>query len=440
LKNARRRNANAGFNTSVTTGHAVLCDGAVIELVATSSGSKPDLLLWNGTDATVASRIEYKGRTYEAPEVHPSILGTMRLPTGCAHYTSTRKLFMRIAGLFTQYFDLPDQDASLLAYFALSTHFADFLQSAPGLLISGPDVYRAIGLLRLLRSVCRRPLMLAEITAGGFRSLPMYLHPTLLINQSGLTPSMAALLHTSRHRGLNVPGSRGSVLDLYGARAIFMGMDAGNNLACGDLIRISQAPAQPHSPVLGDVCLDQIARELQPQLLMYRLVNWRKVQDSNFDVLTFTFPMRELARNLGACVVDDLELAQRVSLLLDAQDEDVRTQRCTDIRYVMIEVILILLHKRELSAVRVEKMADLTNVLLRSRGEIVEYSAEEVGWKLRHLGLCRHRDGTGKSLSLNSDTSRRVHEWARSWGVLSRQNALDECPDCAPPTQSIVLA
>jgi hypothetical protein len=165
---------------------------------------------------------------------------------------------------------------------------------------------------------------------------------------------------------------------------------------------------------------------------MYRLVNWRKVQESDFDVVTFTFPTRELAHNLGACVVDDPELAQRLSLLLDAQDEDVRTQRCTDIRYVIIEVILVLLHQRELSAVRVEKIADLTNVLIRSRGEIVEHSAEEVGWKLRQLGLYRHRDGTGKSLSLNRDTSRRVHEWARSWGVLSRQNAAQECPDCAP--------
>jgi hypothetical protein len=137
-------------------------------------------------------------------------------------------------------------------------------------------------------------------------------------------------------------------------------------------------------------------------------------------------------------VVDDPELEQKLSSLLEAQDEDVRAQRCTDIRYVILEVILVLLHKSELSAVRVEKIAELTNVLLRSRGEIIEYSSAEVGWKLKQFGLCRRRDGAGKSLSLHTGTSRRTHELARAYGVLSRENAGPACPDCA--SQLIVLS
>jgi len=41
----------------------------VIELVSGSAGlNKPDLLLWNGIEAIIASRVEYARCTYEAPE------------------------------------------------------------------------------------------------------------------------------------------------------------------------------------------------------------------------------------------------------------------------------------------------------------------------------------------------------------------------------------
>ena len=36
-----------------------------------------------------------------------------------------------------------------------------------------------------------------------------------------------------------------------------------------------------------------------------------------------------------------------------------------------------------------------TNALLRSRGETLEYNAEEVGWELRNLGFYRHKTGDG---------------------------------------------
>jgi hypothetical protein len=280
--------------------------------------------------------------------------------------------------------------------------------------------------------------MLADITPAGLRSLPMYLHPTLLINQPGLNPRTWALLRTSSHRGFFVPAGKGGVLAVHGASAVFLGADDTDKIAGGEVLHLSLAPALFHF-TLDDARLEQIASELQPKLLRYRLMNWRKVQESEFDVSTFTFPTRELARNLGACVVDDPELAQKLSALLETQDEDTRAQHNTDVRYVIIEIILVLLHKRELSALRVEKIAELTNALLRSRGEIIEYSSAEVGWKLRQLGLSRTRDRAGKSLSSQRETSRRIHELAASSGVLSRENVRQGCPDCAKVAQSIVV-
>ena len=434
---ARARSSAKG--STVKTAGEIFPDGALIELVSGSSApNKPDLLLWNEAKAIIAPRVEHDGRIYEAAELPASVYSATWLPSGCCNYGSARELCTAIASLFTGHLGLPEEEASLLAYFSISTWFVDCLPTAPGLAMYGPVQGQGTDVLRLLRCFCRRPLMLADVTPSGLRSLPMNLHPTLLINQPGLSPRMWTLLRTSSQHGLHVPAAKGGILDLHGASAVFLGADDAGKIAGGEVLHLPLAPALFHF-TLDDARLEQIASDLQPKLLTYRLMNWRKVQKSDFDVPTFTFPTRELARNLGACVVDDPELEEKLSSLLESQDEDARAQRYTNIRYVILEIVLVLLHKRELSALRVGKIAELTNALLRSRGEIIEYSSAEVGWKLRQLGLSRTRDRAGKSLSLQRETSRRIHELAASSGVLSRENVRQGCPDCAKVAQSIVV-
>ena len=325
LKNTERESASErsrAKRSNVKTAGEIFGDGTLIELVSGSSvPNKPDLLLWNGTKATIAPRVQYAGRNYEATELIASVGNATRLPSGCSDYGSVRELCTKIASLFTRHLGLPEPESSLLAYFAISSWFADCLPTAPGLAIYGPFQGQGINVLRLLRCLCRRPLLLADITPAGLRSLPMYLHPTLLINQPRLNPRMWTLLRTSSHRGFCVPAGKGGVLDVHGARAIFLGMDDTERITSAEVLHLS-----------------------------------------------------------------------------------------------------------------------LANALIRSRGEIIEYSSAEVGWKLRQLGLSRSRDGAGKSLSLHKETSHRIHEWARSYGVLSRQNVRQGCPDCARAAQSIAVS
>jgi len=443
LRKTARERANVRSRTersNVKTAGEMFADGTLIELVQRASvPNKPNLLLWNGTEATIAPRVQYAGRSYEATELIASVGSATRLPSGCCDYASVRELFTAIASLFTRHLGLPEREARLLAYFSISTWFADCLPTAPGAAIYGPVQGQGTDILRLLNCVCRRPLMLADVTPPGLRSLPMCLHPTLLINQPGLSPRMWTLLRTSSQHGLYVPAGKGGVLDLHGASAVFLGADDVLKIAGGEVLHLSLPPTLFRF-TLDDARLAQIASELQPKLLTYRLMNWRKVQESEVDFSAFTFPTRELARNLGACVADDPELAQELSSLLEMQDADARAQHYTDIRYVIIEIILLLLHTRETSALRVQKIAESTNALLRSRGEIVEYSAAEIGWKLRQLGLSRSRDGAGKSLFLHKETSRRIHELAGSYGVLARENLRPGCPDCAKAAQPVVVS
>jgi len=295
------KNRSNAPNSSIISAGKIFADGAMVELVSSSSGfNKPDLLLWNGRKAAVGPRVEYGSCTYEAPELNPILWRAMRLPAGCRDYGSARALFDGIRDLFQRHFGLPESESGLFACFVISTWLADRLPTAPNLIISGPDEELGIDVLRLLSCVCRHPLLLAELTPGSFRSLPMQLSLTLLLDQQRLRPNVQRLLRASSYPGMLLPGNRGCVVDLYGPKAIFCGNDSAVDILSGGVIQIFMAPSQLQS-ALDPQVENEIATRFQPRLLMYRLKNSGKVRQSRVDVSKFTFATRQLACTLAAC-------------------------------------------------------------------------------------------------------------------------------------------
>ncbi len=418
----------------IITAGEIFADGTMIELVSGSSGlDKPDFLRWNGKKATVGTHIKHGGRTYEVPELDPSLYRATRFPSRCDDYDSARDLFAAIVDLFKHHLDLPERESSLLACFSISTWLADRLPTAPNLAISGPDQELGIDVLRLLSCVCRHPLMLAEVSPVGFRSLRPQLSFTLLLDQQELKPNMQRLFRASSYRGLHVPGNRGSVVDLYGPKAIFCGNDAAVDTLGGGVIHISVTPSQLQSFALDEQVQNEIANHFQPRLLMYRLKNYGKVCESRVEVSEFTFVMRQLARSVAMCFPEDAELARDAVQLLRPQDEEVRGQRSRDVNCAIVEILLGNIHQRKQRAVKVDELAKDLNALLQSRGELIEYSAEEIGWKLKGLNIQRHSDRSGRQVLLDRGTSQIVHRLARAYDLPCPQCVEGDRPDFARP-------
>ena len=195
LKTKARTNAKSGSNARkrIISAGEIFADGTMIELVSGSSGlDKPDFLLWNGKKASVGTHIKHGGRTYEVPELGPSLYRATRFPSRCDDYDSARDLFAAIADLLMLHLDLPERESSLLTCFSISTWLADRLPTAPSLAISGPDQELGIDVLRLLSCVCRHPLMLAEVTPVGFRSLRHAITPYLASRSARIETQHAA--------------------------------------------------------------------------------------------------------------------------------------------------------------------------------------------------------------------------------------------------------
>ena len=446
LKSRNRASVSAAPANSkaLQTFGQLLPEGHMLELVADpADASKLNLLYWNGQSAKIAPTFEVDGRIYHAAELPPGLMQVMRLPTKSTKHAPIGELFTRIVTVFEENLDLSRDNAERLTFFSVATWFPEFLPSAPCLSISGPNVLQGISVLRLLSCVCRRALMLAEVTAAGLHSLPD-MHATLLILDQELPRKMKALLCASSHRGLYVPG-RGGLCDLYGPRAIFSLVNS-TGFMHGEAIQVTLIPSRVQPAILDDSRLGQIAGTLQPSLLAYRLKTFPKVAQSRFDVPQFSFPTRGLAAALGACVPDDERLAARLILLLEPQDNDVRAERCSDPHFVLLEVLLGLVHealstaggRKRVEDPTVKEIAGLFNTLLRSRGGIREYSPEELGWMLNNPHFSRIRSAAGMRVSLSAETSRRVHQLARAYDVVSLQTARPDCRECAEKPKTAV--
>jgi len=207
-----------------------------------------------------------------------------------------------------------------------------------------------------------------------------------------------------------------------------LGMEGAADSWSDAALHLALPPALHEPPPLDEHEQARIAGEYQPRLLMHRLHYLPEVRRSRSPGCELTFPTAGLARNLMACVPHSPELEQTVAPVLQSQEQDILARRLWDPTAAIIQVVWVLLHQavREASTTHV---TELTNTLLRSRGEILTYSHEEIGRKLSDLGLSRSRGRNCMILRFSRELSRHIHLLARKFEL--NVPGTETCPDCA---------
>ena len=251
---------------------------AMIELVRDPvDPARLQLLLWDGTKATIAPRIVYGSRTYEALKLDPTVACSVRWPTRRNDCGSTRELFERILSLVMGRLGIDEKPARLLVYVIFTTWFPDRLMVAPGLAIVGSCVGHAIQFLRFLHCVCRRSILLGGMSQHDLMSLPLSVYPTLLIDRPTLTRSLRSFLSASNRRGLAAV-RRGKILDVCCPKVVYFGVGEVPEDVASDMLRITLPPARVLPQSLDDDQFNDIAAELQNKMLAYRLANFAKIR------------------------------------------------------------------------------------------------------------------------------------------------------------------
>lgn len=422
-------NPRASASHNVATAGEIF-PNATVDLVADPSDSyRLNLLLWDGSNATVAPRIEYGSSIYEPIALEPSLVYAVKWPKCPIQYGSTRDLFDRVLSVVTQHVEIQNTYARLLTYFVFSTWFPDRLSVSPSFAILGAADSEGVQLLKLLRCLCRRSILLAEASHASLLTLPLHLSLSLLMNRPMITRQLRNFLSTSNRRGLGTV-KEGKVLEICCPKAIYFGMDAIPQDIASVMIQVPLSAATAKMNPLGDGVLNKITLELQGKMLAYRLANYSRIRLSDLRGVNFTDQTRELAINLAACIVDDAELAGGVVPLLKEQDDRFRGQPDRKLDAAVLGAVMACLHERKSDRVQVKELTSLANTLLRSQGEIVEYRPEEVGRRLDGLSIWRTRQNEGMFLLLGRDTSRLVHRLALGYGVGWDVDSAVGCPDC----------
>jgi hypothetical protein len=432
----RRQPTDSNPATTITaTEGEVFPDGSVIELVSEPAwGGEVRLLFWDGREAEVAIRIDHGGKLYAPIQLAPTTRRALWFPSRPVPYGSTRQLFEKIVRILEANSTLRERDLRLLAFFVMASWFSDILSTAPCILLSGRSQSQASRLLRLLWALCRRGFRLMELTPASLYGLPMNLRPTLLINQFVIGRNLAGLLRSSNQRGTFVARS-GGFMELNGARAIFAVNNHLEPSATQGMLRIPIPPEERALPILDEKTAERIAADLQPELLEYRLRNYVQVGESTFDAPGLTAEMRDLARGLSPATVDDVDLADELTRLLGAQDQDERATTNLLPEYAIVFSVLSLVHERKLKTVIVQELAKLVNVVLRANGEVIEFSPQDIGYRLRAMGLFTRRSAAGQALRLDRELSRLIHNLAQYYGIPTPPGGYPGCPDCEGAVQ-----
>ena len=154
-----------------------------------------------------------------------------------------------------------------------------------------------------------------------------------------------------------------------------------NEPISGVALGIPLLPARGPYHRVGRSEAQQVADDFQPRLMRYRLAQHLRVSNSQFDVPGFAAESRLLARILGATLEGSTDLQDRISRILQAVDEQTKTEQSLGLGAVVSEALLALCHEKPEAYVR--EIGELANGILLGRHEIVELSPKAVGVILR---------------------------------------------------------
>jgi len=415
----------------VRTGGKVFSDGSLLELIRIPNGEL-SFLIWNGKSVRTAGQFVRRGETFAPLHVDPTILPWLQLPSKTKEFGSTRKLFAEISGLISRT-QVDDGVAKALTFFVFATWLNDYLPAAPFLWIVAPPTTEVGPLLQVIHLLCRRSLILSDISAARFRFLPVDLRPTLIVEVYQQSRQVLNLLRASkRHRALIA--ADGKAIDAFGARIVLARDPLHDPASAGFPLELVLPPTRQYIPLMSSSEVGRIGAEYQAKLLHYRVLNWAKVRTPAFDLDQFTVPMRETGHSLAASIVDDDELQSQIVPLLKPLDTEIRVNHASLLPAIALEAILARCHTASGKYFAVGDLTKDVNTVLRGRGEMFEVSPEDIGWVLRGLGL--HTDfmpGGRKALILRDDVRNKVHSLAAAYGVrtLRELPAKVDCPLCS---------
>lgn len=411
---------------------------SIIELIRDDTpGGSVQFLLWNGTQQFLQDRLQLKltqgggsgTMLLIPPDVDPSVLRAIRLPSSADRLNSTQELFNDINALIGEFTQLSSELSSLVTCSVLASWFPDCTPVPVCLSIVGPRSCQRFNLFRLLGCLFRRPVILGEISANSIWSLPMELYPSLFLERSELNHQLPRIFSAPIAQGTYVPW-KGRFRSMACAKVICSEERFDQAELGQGSIRIPVSARHWKLPILNNQLQEEIAEKFQSRLLGFRLEKYKQVRDSNFDLPCHMSSARDLARSLGACVSDVPELRSGIQGLLRELDYELQAEsECTTyLRNAIVQALKDACSEKGKSSIHVAEITTRANGILEKSGELQALNSKRTGMLLKGMGVYTTRLGaSGRGILLLTPTRQRIRCLSTEYDSDLTDGLEDEC-------------
>jgi hypothetical protein len=412
----------SGDNSIAEIDFAELKDGTLVELVENSKNpGRICLAVWKEGEVRFVDRLKQDGQVFVPSARNNEVLGRLRLPNAVSPYESLHALLCCLESLILQCVAVDEQYVSVLADFALSTWFVDRFSVAPYLSVVGLPQSGKTTLLKVLSLVCRRPLLITDITSAGFYQACAQFMPTILIDEMGTAANNRTLRHILRS------GTTRDVLAVrkdysfhsYGAKVVSWLEPPDDPALNSRCILIPMFENKSTALVkVDDPKVQQLAAQLQAQLLRFRLENFKTVQVASVPGDEVLRPRtRDLLQVLSAAHVQDAQRSQCLLKFFES-GQAVPSEPLSQEQNAVLRTLFALIHSSEFSYIWIRDLASNVNLFLESAGERLRLLPRKVGSVLTSLGFAnRMRKNSGWVLYVSQQDAEKLHQLAACYGI-----------------------
>jgi len=408
---------------------AELKDGTLVDLVEDPIHSgRVSLAIWKDGQIEFTNRLERDGRAFVPCSRNDGVLGSLRLPKAVMPYGSVQELLRRLESLISECIAVDEKYVSVLADFVLSTWFVDRVLVTPYISVVGLPQSGKTTLVRVLRLVCRRSLLLSDITSASLYRACARFTPTVLIDETATVANDRTLRHILR-TGITrdtVAVRRNQAFHSYGAK-VTSWLEPSNDPALNSrCIVIPMFESESTALVrTEEPAVQQLASDLQAQLLQFRFENYKKVQVVPVPGEESLRPRtRDLLRSLCAAHGDPGR-SQRLLRFFEA-GQGVQAEPLDPEQNAVLRALFSTVHIREdFTTIWIKDLAKQVNFFLDLEGERLRLQPRKVGSVLTALGFSsRTRTNSGWTMSVSQRDVEKIHQLVASYGVDGAERSL----------------
>jgi hypothetical protein len=423
---------------AILTDFAELDDGTLVELVEDPADAHTLFAIWKDGKVEYLDELNDGGRVLKPFSRTAELLKPVRLPKGASSYGSAQALLDALEGLISRCVAIHPKYVQMLADFVLSTWFVDRLAVAPYLAVVGLPQSGKTTLLKLLSLLCRRSLLVSDVSPASLYKACAQFSPTVLIDEAGTLSNDRVVRHLLRsgttRDAVSVKGDQ--IFHSYGAKVISWlepPNDPALNSRCVLIPMFETTKSSLAKP--GDPEVQELASTLQAQLLQFRFENYKKLRVGPIPGDEVLRPRtRDILYALSAVHPQDNKRTQALLELLKSGEAMPQDSLSTEQNAVLRALFSIVHLRKDMASIQTLYLTNAVNYFLRRAGEKLRLQPRKVGSVLKSLGFSnRKRTHLGWILSLEQNDSEKIHQLAECYGIddMSDRELLVSREQCA---------